>query len=205
MKIGQQMTSATAPFDSSVAMNAARARDERIVSNAELSMRFQREVLPLRDTLLRAAKRLTYSHADAEDLLQDALVDAYIGFRTFQQGTNLKAWLFRILRNRSISNHGKKKRRPEYLAAEITDQMMVSNAANLPRSPRSAEAEVLAGLPDGEITTALAALHEGVRTTLYYAAVEGYRYHEIAAIMDIPLGTVMSRLHRGRSRLRDLL
>jgi RNA polymerase sigma-70 factor (ECF subfamily) len=149
---------------------------------------------------------LTNNHADAEDLLQDTLMQAYTGFRSFQQGTNLKAWLFRIMSNRNINVYRRLQRRPvENLADEISDRMLFSNAAHASNGVRSAEAEVMEALPDKDIVAALAALPETLRTTVYYADVEGYPYREIAAIMDIPLGTVMSRLHRARTALRTLL
>jgi RNA polymerase sigma-70 factor (TIGR02947 family) len=175
-------------------------------SDQDLAARFAREAEPLFDVLSRGARRLTRSDADAEDLLQDTLLHAYTGFHTFREGTNLKAWLFRILYNRWVSTHRRKERRPaEVSVDEITERDMASSAARMPAGLRSAEAEVLDALPDSEIKAAMEALPEGFRAVMYYADVQGYTYAETAAMLDIPLGTVMSRASRGRQRLRIAL
>ncbi|WP_445168298.1 sigma-70 family RNA polymerase sigma factor [Mycolicibacterium sp. Dal123E01] len=175
-------------------------------SAAELTARFESEVQPLIDSLHRGARRLTFNAADAEDLVQDTLMHAYIGFRTFQPGTNIQAWLFRILKNQSINIYRMKQRRPdEFLAEDFTDPVLASEAAKTCIGTRSAEYEALQALPDTEIRSALAQLSEGLRATVYYADVEGLPYREIAEILDIPLGTVMSRVHRGRGQLRESL
>ncbi|MGV0744331.1 sigma-70 family RNA polymerase sigma factor [Mycolicibacterium sp. XJ870] len=175
-------------------------------SDPELAARFAREATPLFDVLLRGARRLTRNEADAEDLLQDTLLHAYTGFRKFESGTNLKAWLFRILYNRWVSTYRRKQRRPaEVTVEEITDTDMARAAMHLPGGTYSAEAEVLDALPHHEVTLALADLPDGFTTALYYAHVEGYTYAETAAIMNIPVGTVMSRVARGRERLRTSL
>ena len=177
-----------------------------VESDAELAARFERDALPLFDMLFNGALRLTRSRADAEDLLQDTMMRAFAGFRTFQQGTNLKAWLFRILNNQRINTYRKKQRQPpEFLADEITDLQLVSSAGHSSIGLRSAEVEALEAFPDNEIKAALQALPEEFRMAVYYADVEGLACKEIAAIMDIPRGTVMSRLRRGRHRLRTLL
>ena len=177
-----------------------------VESDAELAARFERDALPLLDTLFNGALRQTRSRADAEDLLQNTMVSAFAGFRTFQQGTNLKAWLFRILNNQRINTYRKKQRQPpEFLADEITDLQLASSAGHSSTGLRSAEVEALEALPDTEIKAALQALPEQFRMAVYYADVEGFSYREIAAIMDIPRGTVTSRLHRGRHQLRALL
>ena len=169
----------------------------------DLAARFAREVEPLFDVLLRGARRLTRSDADAEDLLQDTLLHAYAGFRTFKQGSNLKAWLFRIQYNRWVSTYRSKQRRPsEVPVDEITERELADSAARLPAGLRSAEAEALDALPDNEIKAAMDALPDGFRAVMYYADVQGYTYAETAAILDIPMGTVMSRVSRGRQRLR---
>jgi len=174
--------------------------------DAELGARFARETEPLFDVLARGARRLTRSAADAEDLLQDTLLHAYAGFHTFHDGSNLKAWLFRILHNRWVSTYRCKQRRPSEVSVdEITERDLAAGAARLPAGLRSAEAEVLDALPDNEIKAALDALPEGFRAVVYYADVQGYTYAETAEILGIPHGTVMSRASRGRQRLRVAL
>jgi len=172
-------------------------------SDKELAARFAREAEPLFDVLMRGARRLTRSHADAEDLLQDTLLHAYAGFGTFREDTNLKAWLFRILYNRWVSGYRAKQSRPSEVSVdEITERDMARGASRL---PRSAEAEVLDALPDHDIKAAMDALPNGFRTAVYYADIEGYTYAETAALLGIPHGTVMSRASRGRQRLRVAL
>jgi RNA polymerase sigma-70 factor (TIGR02947 family) len=175
-------------------------------SDTDLAARFAREAEPFFDVLSRGARRLTRSGADAEDLLQDTLLHAYAGFRTFRADTNLKAWLFRILYNRWVSTYRCKQRRPAEVSVDaITERDLATSAARLPSGLRSAEAEVLDALPDSEIKEALDALPEGFRAAVYYADVQGYTLAETAAILGIPHGTVMSRASRGRQRLRVAL
>ncbi|WP_197373992.1 sigma-70 family RNA polymerase sigma factor [Mycolicibacterium baixiangningiae] len=172
----------------------------------DLAARFAGDAEPLFDALARKARRLTRCEADAEDLLQDTLLRAFAGFHTFQEGSNLKAWLFRILYNRWVSTYRARQRRPlEVPVDDITERELADSANRMPAGVRSAEAEALAGLPDGDIMAAMGTLPEGFREALYLAEIEEYTYAEIAAMLDIPLGTVMSRVSRGRQRLRIAL
>ena len=175
-------------------------------SDPELAARFARDAVPLFDALARRARRLTYSDADAEDLMQDTLLHAFKGFRSFQHGTNLKAWLFRIQYHRWISAHRYKARRPVEVAVDqMGEDELAGGVARQSAGRPSAEDEVLESLSDNDVRAALAALPEGTRRVMYYAGVVGYTYAETAAVMNIPIGTVMSRVSRGRQRLRAAL
>ena len=175
-------------------------------SDENLAARFARELTPLRAVLSRGARRLTRCDADGEDLLQDTLLHAYAGFQTFQQGTNLQAWLFRILYNRWVTIYRSRQCRPaEVSVDEITDRDLAAGAARVPGGLASPEAEVLDSLPDAEIRAAMDTLPDGFRIALYYAVVEGYTFAETATKLNIPRGTVMSRVSRGRQRLRVAL
>ncbi len=168
--------------------------------------RFERDALPLLDPLYAAALRLTRNPDDASDLVQETVERAYKSFHQFKPGTNLKAWMFRIQTNSYINNYRKKQRQPlQSSADDVEDWQMAQAESHTSTGLRSAEAEALDQLPDGDIKEAMASIPEEFRLAVYYADVEGFAYKEIAEIMGTPVGTVMSRLHRGRRLLREQL
>jgi RNA polymerase sigma-70 factor (ECF subfamily) len=180
------------------------ALPRRSECDADLSARFTCAVLPFRDVLHRGARRLTKSEADAEDLLQDTLLRAYTGFHNFQEGTNLQAWLFKILYNKWASGYRARQCRPVEVAEDaLTDRVLAGAAYAF--GLVSVEAKLFSTIPDADIAAALASLPDGFTEVLYLSIVEGYTYAETAEILDVPVGTVMSRVHRGRQRLRVAL
>jgi RNA polymerase sigma-70 factor, ECF subfamily len=173
-------------------------------TRAQRTARFERDALPYLERLHAVAMRLTRNPADAEDLVQETFTRAYASFGQFQPGTNLRAWLYTILTNTFITSY-RKRQRDHVPTAEIQDWQLAHATCHPSSGLGPADTEVLEHLPDARVTRALRQLPEGFCTAVYLADVEGYAYREIATITGIPIGTVTSRLHRGRRQLRDLL
>jgi RNA polymerase sigma-70 factor (ECF subfamily) len=174
-------------------------------SDAELEARFIRDGIPALKSLFGYAMQLTRNHTDAEDLLQEATIKAYKGFRSFSPGTNLTAWLARIICNTVIDTHRRSQRQPrEQLVDDLFDWYSPIDQLLMP-GVRSAEADVLGDLPGSRMVKALSSLSDDDRFVLYYFDIEGYAYSEIATFLRIPTGTVASRLYNARRKLRRAL
>ena len=175
-------------------------------SQEQRSSRFERDALPYIDQLYGAALKLTRHPSDAEDLVQETYAKAFTSFSQFQEGTNLKAWLYRILTNTYINLYRKAQRSPKISdSSEIEDWQLARAESHAPSPTASAEMEAMNRLSDSRIVTAMKGLKEEYRFAVYLADVEGFSYKEISDILQVPVGTIMSRLSRGRSQLRKTL
>jgi RNA polymerase sigma-70 factor (ECF subfamily) len=211
-------TPATAPSSSPSSAELDSQADELLASVQEPAVdlatesqtdrdaRFERDALQYLDQLYAAALRMTRNPSDAEDVVQETFAKAYSSFHQFTPGTNLKAWLYRILTNTYINTYRKKQRQPQLSDGENVEDWQIARAASHTSSGlKSAETEALENLPDSDVKDALGQLSPDFRLAVFLADVEGFAYKEIAEIMGTPIGTVMSRLNRGRTQLRRLL
>jgi len=181
----------------------APAEPTNSLDHANRVAEFEASALEFLDPLYSAALRMTRNPQDAEDLVQDTYLKAFAAFHQYEKGTNLKAWLFRILTNTYINRFRQKKREPIQSPADELSDWEINSVPDL--MTQSAEFSALNQLTDTEVSAALAQLPVDRQMVVYYADVEGLPYQEIADIMECPVGTVMSRLHRGRAQLRNLL
>lgn len=172
---------------------------------AQRKVRFENDALVFTSQLYGAALRYTKNTHDAQDLVQDTYAKAFTSFHQFEPGTNLKAWLYRILTTTFINNYRKDQRRPQISAGEVEDWQIADASSHTSDQGKSAEEEALEGIADKDVKEALSAMPEEFRIAVYLSDVEGFSYKEIAEITNVPTGTVMSRLHRGRKLLRTSL
>jgi RNA polymerase sigma-70 factor (ECF subfamily) len=179
--------------------------DRDLESQNERTARFEKDALVFASALYGAALRYTKKPQDAQDLVQDTYAKAFTSFHQFEPGTNLKAWLYRILTTTFINNYRKDQRRPLLSGGELEDWQLADAASHTSDLGKSAEDEVLENIADRDVKEALAAMPEEFRMAVYLCDVEGFTYKEIAEIVGVPTGTVMSRLHRGRKLLRQSL
>lgn len=181
------------------------SKDLVLESAADRTNRFERDALVFTDQLYAAALRYTKNPEDARDLVQDTYLKAFTSFHQFEEGTNLRAWLYRVLTTTFINTYRKGQRQPKIAQAELEDWQLAQSQSHTSDLGKSAEVEALENLPDSDIKRALQEIPEDFRMVVYLADVEGFSYKEIAEIVGAPAGTVMSRLHRGRKQLREKL
>jgi RNA polymerase sigma-70 factor (ECF subfamily) len=181
------------------------SKDLVLESATDRNDRFESDALVFMDQLYAAALRYTKNPEDARDLVQDTYLKAFNSFHQFEEGTNLRAWLYRVLTTTFINTYRKDQRRPQLASGELEDWQLAEAQSHTSDLGKSAEVEALENLPDSDIKRALQEIPEEFRIAVYLADVEGFSYKEIADIVEVPAGTVMSRLHRGRKLLREKL